>query len=77
MAVPPNVQRPDQIGKTMTADWDRVGLEYDKWVDHVRAKFEASADPAATFSLLWIVAAVVVVAVAGIFLLRRATGEPG
>ena len=77
VAVPDHVRRPDQIGKTMDADWDRVGLEYDKWVDHVRAKFEASADPAASKTLLWIVAAVVVVAIAGIVILRRATGEPG
>lgn len=74
--VPPNVQRPDQIGKTMEVDWDRVGDEYDKWVSHLRAKFDASAAPAASVSLIWIVGIVVIVAAAGIILLRRSTGEP-
>ncbi|MHC4550623.1 MAG: extracellular solute-binding protein [Planctomycetota bacterium] len=72
--VPDHVRRPDQVGKTMVVDWERVGREYDQWVEHVRAKLAAAEKTSGT--LLWIVAVVVVVAVAGVIVLKRATGEP-
>lgn len=73
--VPPHVKRPDQIGKVMHVDWDRVGKEWDKWVGHVRAKLEA-AGGGTSIPLVAILAVVLVVVVGvGIFL-KRATGEP-
>ncbi len=73
--VPPNVRRPDQIGKTMVVDWDRAGEEYDKWVAHVRGKLSA-ANPGASLTLTIVLSAVVLIALLGIVLLRRSTGEP-
>ena len=73
VAVPEHVRRPDQVGKTMRVNWDRVGSEYDKWVGHVRAKL-AGAEESSPL-LLWIVAVVVVVAAAVVILLKKATGE--
>jgi len=72
--VPDNVQRFDQIGKAMPLDWSRVGKEYDKWVDHVRAKREGAEETSPT--LMIIVGAVVLAVIAVVVLLRRATGEP-
>jgi len=72
--VPETVQRPDQIGKVMPIDWERVGREYDRWVAHVNDRLEAAQESSST--LMWIVVAVVAVAVVGVVLLKRATGEP-
>lgn len=75
--VPENVRRPDQIGKAMTVDWNRVGREWDKWVGHVKAKREgAAAESGQGETLAWIVAAVVVVAVGVVAILRRMTATP-
>jgi iron(III) transport system substrate-binding protein len=75
--VPEHVRRPDQIGKVMQVDWGRVGREWDKWVDHVKAKFAvAAADEGEGSFLAWIVAGVVVVAVGVVVALRRMTAAP-
>jgi iron(III) transport system substrate-binding protein len=71
--VPDHVRRPDQIGTVMKLDWDKVGAEYDKWVEHVRVKLSEAETSAPV--LYWIIAAVVVVALAVIVVLKRATGE--
>jgi ABC-type Fe3+ transport system substrate-binding protein len=71
--VPEHVRRPDQVGKTMRVDWDRVGREYDKWVAHVQAKLAGAEQ--SSLALLWIVVVVVVVAAAVVILLKKATGE--
>lgn len=75
--VPENVRRPDQIGKVMEVDWGRVGREWDKWVGRVQAKFATAAAEGSEGSvLLWIVGAVVVVAVLVVVALRRMTATP-
>jgi iron(III) transport system substrate-binding protein len=73
VTVPDHVRRPDQVGKTMRVDWDRVGKEYDQWVGHVRAKLDAAGESSPV--LLWIVVCVVVVAAGVVILLKKATGE--
>ncbi len=72
--VPGHVKRPDQIGRVMAVDWDTVGKEYDKWVEHVRRKLGAAETSSPT--LLWILAVVVVVAVGAGVLLKRAASDP-
>jgi len=74
IAVPGHVKRPDQIGRVMAVDWDTVGKEYDKWVEHVRRKLGDAETSSPT--LLWILAVVVVVAVGVGILLKRATSDP-
>jgi len=75
--VPENVKRPDQVGKAMPVDWNRVGREYDKWTGHFKAKYEAArAESGQESTLAWIVAAVVVVAVGVVVILRRMTATP-
>jgi iron(III) transport system substrate-binding protein len=71
--VPDHVRRPDQVGKTMPVDWDRVGKEYDKWVGHVRARLAGAEESSPV--LIWIVVCVVAVAVAVVIFLKKATGE--
>ena len=73
--VPPNVLRPDQVGKVMAVDWDRVGREYDRWVPHLKARLE-QAHPGASGRLLLILGVVAVLGLAGVVLLKRTTGEP-
>jgi len=74
---PAHVLRPQQIGKPMAPDWNRVGREWEKWVGHVKAKFAvAAADGKAGVKLGWIVASVAVIAVVVIIALRRMTATP-
>lgn len=74
---PEHVLRPQQVGKAMAVDWNRVGREWDRWVGRVKSKFAvAAADDGEGSKLAWIVAAVVVVAVAIVAALRRLTSSP-
>ena len=72
--VPDNVRRPDQVGKVMALEWDRVGKEYDQWVARAIGRLDAVAQPATT--LYWILGGVVVAALILVVALKRATGEP-
>jgi hypothetical protein len=81
--VPDHVRRPDQVGKTMTLDWDRVGREYDKWVTRSNAVIDQKGEEIATTEgggagnvLLIVVIGVVVVALLLFVVLKRATSEP-
>jgi len=75
--VPEHVLRPQQVGKAMAPDWNRVGREWERWVGHLRAKFAAASAKGGEGSrLLLIVGAVVVVAVVVIVALRRMTAAP-
>jgi len=74
--VPDHVRRPDQIGKAMEVDWNRVGADWEKWVGHVRAKFAAASAAEGTSTLVWIVGVVVVIAAAVVIFLRKSTTAP-
>ncbi|MEM8882471.1 MAG: extracellular solute-binding protein [Planctomycetota bacterium] len=74
--VPEHVKRPDQIGAIMPVDWERVGREWDRWVDHTRAKLDAAGADEAESTLSWLLVGVGVVILIGVVLLKRATGEP-
>lgn len=71
---PGHVMRPDQVGKVMPVDWERVGKEYDRWVTHVNDRLAAAQESSSM--LIWIVVAVVVVAAVAVVVLKRATSEP-
>jgi iron(III) transport system substrate-binding protein len=73
---PDHVRRPDQIGAIMPADWDRVGAEWDRWVEHCRAKLSAAGADETESTLTWILVAVGIVVLIGVIVLKRATGEP-
>ncbi|MHC4223116.1 MAG: extracellular solute-binding protein [Planctomycetota bacterium] len=72
--VPDNVRRPDQVGKVMQLDWNKVGKEYDRWVAHLKVKLSQAEESSPTLYL--IILGVVVVAVAVVLFLKKATGEP-
>ena len=81
--VPDHVRRPDQVGKTMTLDWDRVGREYDKWVTRANAVIDKKGQEIATAEgggagnvLLLVVIGVLIVGGLLLFVLKRATSEP-
>jgi iron(III) transport system substrate-binding protein len=73
---PEHVLRPDQVGTAMAVDWGRVGREWQKWVDHVKAKLTAAAAEEGSQVLVWIVGGVVAVAAGVIVALRRMTATP-
>lgn len=74
---PEHVLRPQQVGKAMAPDWNRVGREWQKRVGHVRAKLAGTAAQAGeSRKLYWIVGVVVVVAVGVVIALRRMTATP-
>jgi len=66
--VPAHVRRPDQVGTIMQVNWDRVGREWDRWVEHTRLKIEAAGAEETQSTLTWLLV--------GLILLKRATGEP-
>jgi len=74
--VPDHVRRPDQVGAIMQADWERVGREWDQWVDHTRARIDAAGAEQAESTLTWILVAVGVVVLLAVIFLKRATSEP-
>jgi iron(III) transport system substrate-binding protein len=74
--VPDHVRRPDQIGAVMTVDWERVGREWDQWVDHARAKIDVAGADEAESTLTWIIVAVGAAVLIGVLALKRATSEP-
>ena len=74
---PEHVLRPEQVGKAMAPDWNRVGREWQKRVGHLRAKLTGAATQEGEGSkLAWIVTGVVVVAVFVVVTLRRMTAAP-
>jgi len=75
--VPEHVLRPQQVGKAMAPDWNRVGREWERWVGHIRAKLATSAAEGGEGPrLLLIVGAVVVIAVIVVVALRKMTATP-
>lgn len=71
--VPEHVRRPDQVGRAMAVDFNRVGKEFDARVERVRQRLERASRPATT--LVWILGGAAVVALALVFFLKRATAE--
>ena len=74
--VPDHVRRPDQIGTVMPANWERIGREWDRWVDHCRIKLESAGAEETESALTWILVGVGALVLLGVLLLKRATGEP-
>jgi iron(III) transport system substrate-binding protein len=74
--VPENVLRPQQVGKAMAVDWNLVGKEWGKWVNHVREKIVMTGSKEEGSQLLLIVAVVAVVAIVVIVALRKMTATP-
>ena len=74
--VPEHVRRPDQVGAIMTVEWDRVGREWDQWVDHTRARIDAAGAEQAESTLTWILIGVGAVVLIAVIALKRATAEP-
>lgn len=74
--VPDHVRRPDQIGSVMPADWPRIGAEWDRWVEHCRAKLSAAGVDETESTLTWILVGVGIAVLIGVVILKRATGEP-
>jgi iron(III) transport system substrate-binding protein len=72
--VPEHVRRPDQVGKVMVVDWDTVGREYDRWVEHVRQELAKKAESGGT--LAWIIGGVVIVGALLVLLLKRVMRAP-
>ena len=58
----------------MAVDWQRVGTQYDRWVEHARQKLADAETTSPT--LMWILVGVIVVGTAVTVLLKKATGEP-
>ncbi|MHC4407507.1 MAG: extracellular solute-binding protein [Planctomycetota bacterium] len=74
--VPDHVRRPDQIGTIMPANWERIGREWDRWVDHTRVKLESAGAEETESTLTWLLVGIGVVVLLGVLMLKRATGEP-
>ncbi|MFQ5844063.1 MAG: extracellular solute-binding protein [Planctomycetota bacterium] len=72
--VPPHVKRPREIGKIMEVDFEAVGRDVDRWVAHLRRRFAGAGE--AEPVLLWVLAGVAALGLAGFVVLRRATREP-
>jgi len=74
--VPDHVRRPDQIGTIMPTNWERIGREWDRWVEHLRKKLETAGAEQTQSTLTWLLVGIGVVVLLGVVFLKRATGEP-
>jgi len=74
--VPDHVKRPDQIGTIMPANWERIGREWERWVEHTRLKLQSAGAEEAQSTLTWLLVGVGAAVLLGVIILKRATGEP-